>query len=1073
MPELFDNKIKKAGDSLKGELPNSSLSISASIFSIYGFEFLKKELKKIKNMRFIFTNSTFIEEEEKNKARKIFIINNVKKSIGGTEFEITLKNKLTNSFIARECQKWIEKKVTFKALKGNLTMDNITILEKEGGKIVYLGIDEFSSTGFGYKRDNNVLKLITKIKDGNFSDECLKKFNQVWENSEVLKEVTEKVLEYIGTLYRENSPEFIYYLILYHIFNEFLEDINEDVLANERTGFKSSQIWKKLFDFQKDAVLGIINKLEKFNGCILADSVGLGKTFTALGVIKYYQERNKSILVLCPKKLGNNWNTFLSNYQDNPFIKDRFNYDVLFHTDLLRKSGYSNGIDLSRINWSNYDLIVIDESHNFRNNPARRDRKTRYQKLLEDVIKKGVKTKVLMLSATPVNNRFNDLKNQLALAYEGKTHIVDRKLGTKKSIDIILRRAQGIFNEWMRLPEEKRTSGELLKKLSTHLDFFKLLDAVTIARSRKHIEQYYDMTKIGQFPRRLRPISLRPAITDFPNFITIEEIHRQLSILNMCLYSPFNYILPSKRKIYEERYDNKIGENVYLRQKNREESLKTLMRINLLKRLESSIYSFRLTLKRFVNDMERVLKKIEKFESLNGKEENVEIEFEDIEDEENFIIGEKIKIKLEDLNTTGWANDLKEDLSIAKEILKEVERINPESDAKLKELKKIIVNKLRNPINRGNKKILIFTAFEDTANYLYENLKDFNLNLGLHTAKLVGSNKNETTLKIVKHFNNILTHFSPRSKSVKVEEEIDILIATDCISEGQNLQDCDYLVNYDIHWNPVRIIQRFGRIDRIGSPNAQIQMVNFWPQLSLDEYINLKARVEAKMQMVDATATGEENPLTNKSSDLLFRKKQLEKLQNEIVDLEDMDSTISITDLGLNDFRMDLVEYLRKRGSLEDTSTGLHTVILEDKGVKVEKGVIFVLKNINCAVNSDNSNQLHPFYLIYIKNSGEILYSHLEAKKILDLIRSISKGKDKPIKEAYQNFNKETKDGKEMRKYSNLLNRAIESIIDIKEETTIDSLFSKGGTILDKNEIRGLEDFELIAFIVIVGKDEI
>ena len=1071
MIESFDNKIAKVGDDLKKHLPNASLSVCASVFSIYGFEALKKELKKIKDLRFIFTNSAFIEEGQNRKARRIFVINNVKKSISGTEFEINLKNKLTHSFVAKECKKWIEKKVTFKALKGNYAVDTMMLLDNEDEKAVYLGIDEFSSAGFGYKKDNSLLKQITKIKEPGFFNERLNKFNQVWDNHDALEEITEKVIEYIGTLYKENSPEFIYYLILYHIFNEFLEDLNEDVLANEKTGFKDSEIWKKLFDFQKDAVLGIINKLEKFNGCILADSVGLGKTFTALGVIKYYQERNKSILVLCPKKLGDNWNTFLNNYQDNPFVKDRFNYDVLFHTDLLRESGYSNGIDLSRINWSNYDLIVIDESHNFRNNNPRKDRQTRYQKLLDDVIKKGVKTKVLMLSATPVNNRFNDLKNQLALAYEGKTHIVDERLGTKKSIDTILRNAQAVFNEWMKLPEEQRTSKELLRRLSMHFDFFKLLDAVTIARSRKHIERYYDMTQIGKFPKRLKPKSLRPSITDLDNFMTIKELYERLSMLNMSLYSPFDYILPSRRREYEEQYDNKISDNVYLRQKNRERNLKILMKVNLLKRLESSVYSFRLTLQRFIKQIESVLEKIEKFESLGSKEEEVEIDFEEFDDEDLFI-GDKVKIKLEDLNIIGWSQDLKEDLFVAKKIYEEMQKVTPEHDKKLQELKNLIKHKLENPINKDNRKILIFTAFADTADYLYENLKEYNLNLGLHTAKIVGSNQNETTLKIIKQFNTILTHFSPRAKEAKVEEEIDILIATDCISEGQNLQDCDFLVNYDIHWNPVRIIQRFGRIDRIGSPNEQIQMVNFWPQLSLDEYINLKARVEAKMHMVDATATGEDNPLTNESSDLAFRKKQLEKLQNEVVDLEDMDSTISITDLGLNDFRMDLVEYLKQKGSLEDTSTGLHTVVLENKEKGLEQGVIFVLKNINYTVNIDNSNQLHPFYLIYIKDNNEILHTHLDAKKILDLIRSISRGKDKPIKEAYQNFNKEIKDGEHMEKYSNLLNRAIESILNIKEETAIDSLFSKGGTILDKNEIKGLEDFELIAFVIIIGKNE-
>ena len=1069
---LFDNKLKKVGDDLKKNLSGASLYVCATIFSIYGYEVLKKEFNRINDLKFIFTSSAFIEEKQNKKVRKIFVINNIKKSISGTEFEISLKNKLKNSFIAKECKNWIQKKVRFKALKGNFSIDSMFIVENSENKIMYVGLDEFSSTGFGYKKDNSLIKTITKISNNELVNQQKEQFNQVWNNEYHVEDITGKVIDYISTLYKENSPEFIYYLILYHIFNEFLEDLNEDELANEKTGFKNSIIWQSLYDFQKDAALGIINRLEKFNGCILADSVGLGKTYTALAVIKYYQERNKSILVLCPKKLGDNWKTFLNNYIDNPFVEDRFNYDVLYHTDLLRERGYSNGIDLSRVNWSNYDLIVIDESHNFRNNNMGTDKKTRYQKLLEDVIKKGVKTKVLMLSATPVNNRFNDLKNQLALAYEGQTNILDERLGTSKSIDVILRNAQKVFNEWMKLPETLRTSKELLKRLSSHLDFFKLLDAVTIARSRKHIERYYDISKIGKFPKRLKPKTLQPPITSLPDFMSIKDLYLLLSKLNLAYYSPFDYLLPSKRKIYEERYDNKISDNVYLRQRNREKSLKILMRINLLKRLESSVYSFQLTLKRFIEKIEKLLEKIENFQKLKKSGGNLEIEFDEMEDEDRFIFGDKVQINLDDIDILTWYEDLRHDLSVAKKIYNEMLKIDPNNDQKLQELKKVIVEKLENPINPGNKKILIFTAFADTADYLYKNLKEFNLAFGLHTAKVVGSDSNETTLPIHKDFNNLLVHFAPKAKSVEeIDNEIDVLIATDCISEGQNLQDCDFLINYDIHWNPVRIIQRFGRIDRIGSHNEQIQMVNFWPQLSLDEYIKLKRRVEAKMHMVDTAATGEDNPLTNESSDLMFRKKQLERLQNEVIDLEDIDSTVSITDLGLNDFRMDLIEYLKQKGSLEDTSTGLHTVILEDKERELEEGVIFVLKNIHESVNIDKTNQLHPFYLVYIKKSGEVHYTHLEAKSILDLIRSFSRGKQNPIKEAYEKFNEETKDGENMEKYSLILNKAIESILNVKEETAIESLFSKGGTVIDKNEIKGLDDFELIAFIIIIGKN--
>ncbi|MDG5815501.1 DEAD/DEAH box helicase [Chitinispirillales bacterium ANBcel5] len=833
-----------------------------------------------------------------------------------------------------------------------------------------------------------------------------------------------------------------------------------------------------MYDFQRDAVLGIINKLERYNGCILADSVGLGKTFSALGVIKYYQERNRTVLVLCPKKLGDNWQTFLNNYDDNPLINDRLNYDVLYHTDLLREHGDSNGIDLSRINWSNYDLVVIDESHNFRNNDPCKDRVTRYQKLMNDVIKAGVKTKVLMLSATPVNNKFIDLRNQLALAFEGHTDEINQKITTGKSIDNILKNAQKTFNDWAKLPIEERTSQQLLNRLNANFDFFKLLDSVSIARSRKHIEKYYDSSVIGKFPNRLKPVTHHANITELPDFIEISELYKELSRLNMSIYSPFEYILDSKKEFYSVVYDTKLKENTSFKQSHREKSLQTLMRVNLLKRLESSVDSFRLTLNKFIKEIESTIFAIEEFEKNGNASYTTATQFGNINLDadsddwlsDEFSIGDKIKINLADMNTTGWKTDLQADYYVAAQLLEEMHRVTPEHDAKLNDLKTVIENKLNNPINPGNRKVLIFSAFADTVHYLYTNLADYaKKQLGLETAKIVGTDKNASTLDIHSGFNTILVHFSPRSKDQRNinAREIDILIATDCISEGQNLQDCDTLINYDIHWNPVKIIQRFGRIDRIGSINKDIQLINFWPQLSLDDYINLKNRVESKMFMVDVTATGEDNVLTNKSSDLLFRKKQLEKLQDEIVDIEDMGTGVSITDLGLNDFRMDLVNYIEKNGRLDNVANGMHTVCKKAPELGIDEGVIYVLKNINNDVNIDNTNQLHPFYLVYSKENGEIASNHLNVKETLDIFRALSKGHKEPIKSVYEKFNDETHDGKNMDKYSTLLNKAIESIISVKDESDVDSLFSAGGTTAQASSIKGLQDFELLTFAVI------
>ena len=1082
--KVIDNRIEKFGEDLKQEIKiNDKCYIASAVFSMYSYEELKKQLSEIDELDFIFTNPTFIKKEKEQKQERQFEIDNYKreKSIVGSEFEIKLKNKLNGKAIAKECAKWIKEKAKFKS---NINNNPIQKFMNINEKITYLNVDEFSSAGLGYQKDNTVFNPVTKIDDNyDMTKYYLQSFKELWNNENILKDVTDEVVDFISDLYKENSPEFIYYVILYNIFKEFLVDVSEDDLANEKTGFKESVIWNKLYDFQKDAVLGLINKLEKYNGCILADSVGLGKTFTALAVIKYYQERNKSILVLCPKKLSENWNTYKTNYKDNILQKDRFNYDVLYHTDLSRKKGFSNGNDLSRINWGNYDLVVIDESHNFRNNNARNDRETRYTRLLNDVMKAGVKTKVLMLSATPVNNRFTDLKNQLALAYEGNTDRIDENISKTKSIDTILKNAQAVFNEWTKLPIEERNSATLLKKLNKDFDFFKLLDSVTIARSRKHIEKYYDMNKIGKFPTRLKPISKSTEITNLPNFYSMEEIYNMLSRLNMSIYTPFDYILPNKISLYEEIYDTKVkGGNVTLRQADREKSLQKLMRINLLKRLESSVDSFRITLNKILYLINETIKSINDFER-NGVESSVDNinlenydEDEDIEEllENNASIGGKVKINLKDMNAIGWKQDLVNDQQILTNLSNEFSKIKPENDLKLIELINTIRNKIDNPINENNKKVIIFSAFADTANYLYENInKVIKLEYNLDTALITGTGTNKCTLDISKDYNNLLMYFSPISKNRDIltewtDKEIDVLIATDCISEGQNLQDCDYLINYDIHWNPVRIIQRFGRIDRIGSKNKVIQLVNFWPNINLDDYINLKNRVESRMYMLDISATGEDNVLTNQSSDMQYRKAQLQKLKEEVVDLEDMDTGVSITDLGLNDYRMDLLEYIKVNGNLDYVLNGMHSVVLSDEENGIEKGTIFVLKNINSSVKIESSNQLHPFYIVYIKDDGQVLSNHLSVKNTLDLLRYISKDKKEPLKEAYNKFNDDTNDGANMTKYSKLLNKSIESIINVKEETDIESLFRRGGTTMLQNDIKGLEDFELIAFVVIV-----
>lgn len=1050
---------------------DSKISIAAAYFSIYAYEELRTELENIEELNFIFTSPTFVKEEAQKTEKSFYIpLLDMERSLHGTKFELKLKNELTQKAISKECADWIRRKVKFRAnltnenMMGFMNVDNYT----------YSPINGFTTVDLGCERGNNAYYPVHKTDENENAKYYLNLFEEIWNDNERLVDVTDTVIESITEAYKENSPEHVYFFTLYHIFSEFLEDLSEDDLPNEATGFKESKVWNTLYKFQKDAAIGIISKLEKYNGCILADSVGLGKTFTALAVIKYYENRNKSVLVLCPKKLSENWNTFKGNYINNPIAEDRLRYDVLYHTDLSREKGDSNGIDLSRLNWGNYDLLVIDESHNFRNGGyiSKDGKENRYLKLMNKVIRKGVRTKVLMLSATPVNNRFIDLKNQIALAYEGDPGSINQKLNTKRSIDDIFKQAQGVFNIWAKLPVEDRTTNRLLKNLD--FDFFEVLDSVTIARSRKHIEKYYDTSEIGSFPKRLTPISKRPKLTDLETAINYNEIYSQLMSLNLSIYTPSNFLLPSKLYKYDTLRDKKLGG---ITQKGREEGIKRLMNINLLKRLESSVHSFKLTMNRIEEYIIDTLEIIKDYKSGSKNIELSDININDFDDDDLstnlFEVGKKVKIDLEDMDYITWENELKSDKENIALLRLMISDIKPENDSKLQCLYSLIDEKLENPINEGNKKIIIFTAFSDTADYLYENVSKYaKEKYNLDTAEVTGTVEGRSTVTGKKmDLNTVLTLFSPISKGKDVlfpnsNEEIDILIATDCISEGQNLQDCDYLVNYDIHWNPVRIIQRFGRIDRIGSKNKAIQLINFWPDLDLDEYINLKTRVETRMKISVMTSTGDDNPISlEEKGDLEYRKEQLKRLQKEVVDIEDMGSGVSIIDLGLNDYRMDLLDYVKKGTDFKKVPNGLYTVVQETE--ETPKGVIFVLKNINDSINKDSRNRIHPFYMVYIGDNGEVLTDYLSPKEILDDLRLLSRGKKVPYKNSCKEFNKETEDGRNMTAISNLLNEAISSIVDTKEESDLDSLFKPGGTSALLSDVNGIDDFEIISFFVV------
>lgn len=1073
MPE-FKTLNNQLGETVYKELEKhirkgSKVSTISAYFTMYAYSALKKELDKIDEMRFIFTTPSFSKNKDKE-AREYEIVNN---NIFGNEFELKLRNEMTQSAVAKDCAKWLKDKVEIKSFKEpNVAQPRmIHVHNKSEEDIVINGSVDFTTDGLGITGSNRA-DFNNFMAGEEFTDSQLLSFDTLWNNEMVLTDVKDKLLKQMEVMYEENSGEFIYFKSLYHIFYNYLDELDEDNIVKKGNKLKETKIWNTLYQFQQDAVIGAIDKIEKYNGCILADSVGLGKTFTALAIIQYYELRNDRVLVLVPKKLRENWTIYTLNDKRNIFAEDRFRYDVLNHTDLSRERGFSGNIDLKTINWENYDLVVIDESHNFRNNPAVKDRVTRYQRLMNNVIKQGHKTKLLMLSATPVNNKMNDIKNQIAFITEDKDNALE-EIGIS-SINHTLKNAQAIFNQWSKLDDNTRTGEKFVDMMD--LDYFKLLDTLTIARSRKHIEKYYDLAEIGEFPNRLDPINESSDIDIKKEFPTLNEINNEIERLNLSVFSPFLYILPQKREDYAKKYDIAIGEGKSVfKQTDREKSLIQLMRINLLKRMESSIHSFKLTIEKLLFKINKTLEKIDNISEYN---EDIDISLIDPEEDEydELMFGKKTKVLLQDMDLIKWKQDLKLDKEKLEFLFAQAKEVDCLRDEKLADLKKVISNKIENPINEDNKKILIFTAFADTAKYLYENISQWIFdNYGLYTALVTGSGDNKTNLKAVRNtdIDEILTSFSPISKNRNIinpemTEEIDILIGTDCISEGQNLQDCDYLINYDIHWNPVRIIQRFGRVDRIGSKNKDIQLVNFWPNIELDEYINLKGRVENRMVMVDVSATGEENIIVNNDkvmNDLEYRKNQLEKLKDQVIDLEDVSDAISITDLTFNDFKIELMEYMKKhRKELDNAPFGIYSIV---PAGEFEPGVIFLLRQVKGVKESKDKNALTPYYLVYISEDEEVKLNYIQSKKILDYYQKLCSGKKEVFRNLVESFDRETDNGRQMDKYSQLLKESIENIIGKKQETGVRSLFTKGGTSPVKNNIEGLEEFELISFLIL------
>lgn len=1090
--------------------PNSELSIVSAYFTIYAFEALKKKLQNIKHLNFLFGEPSFINILDPNKKEtKVFKIE---------KCGIRLNKVLKQKSIAKECSEWIEKKVEIRTLiKPDFLHGKMYHITQESGvEYAILGSSNFTVRGLGLGANPNI-ELNIEINDNRDRKDLLNWFNNIW-NRDIVKDVKEEVLKYLEQLYQNNSPEFIYYKTLFHIFEDFLDESKNSIILTEKNQLVETKIWKTLFEFQKDGVKGAINKILENNGCIIADSVGLGKTYEALAIIKYFELLNEKVLVLCPKKIRDNWIIYpaYNNHELNPFMEDRLNFTVLSHTDLSRKIGMSGTIDLANFNWGNFDLIVIDESHNFRNNiKGKRDEagniisKSRYERLMYDIIKRGIKTKVLMLSATPVNTNLKDLRNQIYFITENRDYEFKKTMSIRSIKDTIAN-AQREFTAWADISKKPfRDVKILLEKLPSA--FFKLLDELTIARSRKHICSYYseELDKIGNFPKRNKPISIFPEIDLKDRFLSYDKLNDEISKYKLSLFNPANYVKEEFRTVYDPQTV------LNFTQYDREHFLIGMMKVNFLKRLESSIKSFEITMKRTVNKIESYEEKIRKYKKSpvkNAVIDDNQIRLDDFDDEEYQLaiqIGKKFPYKMEHLDLDKWLKDLKLDEKQLNTLYLQAKDITPERDAKLIELKNLIERKIKNPSltkdKKTNKKSLVFTAFADTAEYLYSCLSDWakdelNVNIALVTGG-DGENKSTYLLKGFKgqtEYNRILTNFSPISKerqkmkSMPQEGEIDILIATDCISEGQNLQDCNYLINYDIHWNPVKVIQRFGRIDRIGTINDEVHMVNFWPTEDLNKYINLKHRVEARMALVDIAATSEDNILDTKNlenlvqEDLKYRDKQLLRLKDEILDLEDFNESVSLSEFTLDDFRIDLIKYLEEnRELLENAEFGLNTVVpspigdhsalvdyskLDKKTKKViAPGVIFCLKQKGDSSGNEVVNPLQPYFLVYIRDDGEVRFTFTQAKQILEMYRILCLGKSDPFDILCRLFDEDTNNGTKMEDYNNLLERAVKAIVKTFKKRAIDTVFSGRGAVLPEEQKQVIEssDFELVTWLVL------
>ena len=1085
---LRDNHDRgTVGEFLKANIENSSsLSVVSAYFTIHAFEGLKGYLWKIDGLRFLFGEPDFINNlDTRNTDPKAFKIEDE-----GLELDKPLQQRP----IAKECADWIDQKVEVKSTRqSNLLHGKMYHIANNDAEKAIMGSSNFTVQGLGLGQSNNNIELNLEVDDDQDRGDLKVWFDDLWNDDGRVEDVKKQVIDRLKKLGDDQGPEFIYYKTLYELFRDELETRMNNEQKIEDTHLYDTQIWDTLYDFQKDGVKSVIARLLRHNGCILADSVGLGKTYTALAVIKFFELRNERVLVLCPKKLRENWALYPVYYsqRNNPFEEDKFGYSLLSHTDLSRYEGDADGTDLAGFNWSNFDLVVIDESHNFRNDtkPTLDDagnilRHSRYTRLLEEVIKEGAQTKVLMLSATPVNTSLIDLRNQIYLMTGKREEVFQKSLGIS-NIRTLLGQAQREFKAWEDDKDSGRDKSKLLAKLGA--DFFQLLGGVSIARSRRHIENFYadEIDTIGEFPEQLKPENHHPP-TDLIGALSYKYLADQIEKFSLSVYTPSSYVIgeAAKQRLAQEKQDFRFN------QLDREKFLIGMMQTNFLKRLESSAHSLAETLGRTIGKIDDLIEKIDRYEQnqqMPQAEGDTLLEDdilpEEDEDDEEFLINRaRHPYHLGELDCSRWKEDLIKDKETLGEALESVKGITPERDGKLQAIKAHIRDKTEHPPTdkdgKINRKLLVFTTFKDTAEYLYENLSDLAAELNLNIAMVSGDVTR--TQSRPNNFNAILTNFAPRARgrADNDDDEIDLLIATDCISEGQNLQDCDTVLNYDIHWNPVRIIQRFGRIDRIGSRNLSVRMINYWPTEDMEIYLHLQSRVEARMALADAAATGSEDPLNESAyeqaqMELNFRDQQLKQLREEVLDFDDLSDGVVLSDFTLDYFFTQLLRYLEKnKKELEAAPNGVYAVT-HDESHPTETGVIFFLRqrNANIDIQRKTASPIHPFYAVYIRNTGDIRYGCANTRQVLDLFESAAVGKIDPLHDLCIQFDAKTQNGENMTVYNGLL-KAVIAHISRAHTTTQTNNMGLGGSRdfelpLESETPRDTSDFELVTWLVI------